>query len=352
MAKRSKKPVRRAPVAAVRSKRSGGRLYAGVDLGGTNINVGLLDASGRLLPGSQVNKKTQAIGGVAHVISRIADAVRDSCQQAGIRPRDLGGVGIGAAGAVDAQTGVVIRGQNLGFTRVPLGQRLRAALGVRIYVENDVNAAVYGEWRQGAIKDATDALGVWVGTGIGGGLILGGRLFVGGYKTAGEIGHVIAQPGAPFGRRTLEQNCSRTAVADRLMYLVATGHASVLEKSMAEERKKLAEKGEIDHTKMIRSRHIAAAYRAGDPITVRVVDESARLLGTEIAGVVSLLSLPSVVLGGGLTEALGEPYIRNVRKAVREEVFPADLKKVQVVGTTLRDTAGIIGAALLARENL
>lgn len=328
------------------------RPVVGVDLGGTNINVGVVDAEGRVLADSRLNKKTQAVLGPEVVIDRIIDAIRESCDQSGLSPRQLGGIGIGAAGAVDPRSGVVLRGGNLGFNKVPLAHRIRRRLGVPVYLENDVNVAVYGEWKMGACVGARDVLGVWIGTGVGGGLVLNGQLYGGGFLTAGEIGHMPLVLGAPLGRRSLEQNCSRTAIAERLISLVSSGHASMLKRSIEEERRRAREKGEIDPTKLLRSRHVAEAYRRGDDLTVKVVHEAAELLGTAIAGVVTLLSLPHVVLGGGFTEAIGDPWVREVRQAVRERVFPPELRKVEVLGTALRDNAGIVGAAMLARENL
>jgi glucokinase len=141
-------------------------------------------------------------------------------------------------------------------------------------------------------------------------------------------------------------------VAERLVFLAGAGYATSLKKSIEEERKKLKDKGDFDPSKLIRSKHIAQAFRAHDDLVYRVVEESAELLGVAIGGVVTLLSMPHVVLGGGFTEALGEPWVRMVRKAVHEHVFPSDLKKVEVLGTALKENAGIIGAAILARENL
>ena len=155
-----------------------------------------------------------------------------------------------------------------------------------------------------------------------------------------------------MGRRSVEQNCSRTAVAERLMSLVATGHPSVLRKSIEEERKKIKDKGDFDPSKLLRSKHISSAFESGDELTVKVVQETADMLATTVAGVVTLLSLKHVVLGGGFTEALGEPWVRLVRTGVRERVFPPELKRVEVVGTKLKDQAGIIGAAMLARQHL
>lgn len=332
------------------------RPIVGIDLGGTNINVGVCeptpDGTLRVLPESRVNKKTQAILGVSAVIDRIADAASESVELAGLTMKQVGGIGIGAPGALDATTGVVLKAPNLGFVNIPLAARLSKKLGRPVYLENDVNAAACGEWKQGAAVGVRDLLAVWIGTGVGGGLILDGKLYSGGLLTAGEIGHMTLIPGAPLGRRSVEHNCSRTAVAERLVFLVGAGHQSVLRKSIDEERKRLRDKGDFDPSKLIRSRHIAEAYKKGDELTHKVIEETAVLLGTAVAGVVTLLSLPRVVLGGGLTEALGEPWVRLVRAAVKANVFPSDLRKVEVLGTALRDSAGVVGAAALARDNL
>jgi glucokinase len=336
----------------------------GVDLGGTNINVGLVDQNGVMRAPSRVNKKTQAVQGPAVVIDRIADAVRESCDAAGIDPRKVHAIGVGAAGAVDTSRGVVLKGGNLGFTNVPLAAALGKKLGAKVVLENDVNAAAYGEWKMGATVGSQDFLAVWIGTGVGGGLVLNGRMYSGGFFTAGEIGHMTLLPGAPTGRRSLEENCSRTAISERLLALIASGHASILKDVVEHEKKSLLKKSEDDFAKkgksswqfesnkILRSKAIAEAYKKQDRLTVHVVNEAARFLGAAIGGVVTLLSLPQVVLGGGFTEALGEPWVREVRTAVREHVFPAECRKVEVVGTKLTDRAGIVGAALLARDYL
>src|SRR5262249_22386151 len=158
---------------------------------------------------------------------------------------------------------------------------------------------------------ATDALGVWVGTGVGGGLVLNGRLYQGGFFTAGEIGHMTLIPGAPYGRRSVEENCSRTAVADRLLALVSSRPASkgsgLVEKEkeqlLDKARKEIKDKGKVswqfETNKILRSKAISEAFGEHDELTHAVIDETAELLGVAIGGVVALLSLPHVVLGGG-----------------------------------------------------
>jgi glucokinase len=211
---------------------------------------------------------------------------------------------------------------------------------VPVLVDNDVNVALFGEWKAGAARGDRDVLGVWVGTGIGGALILNNHVYAGGYFTAGEIGHTILYPNAPMARRSLEQNCSRTAIADRLVALMRQNRKSML-----------LQLCDGDLTQ-IKSKMIAAAYSEGDKLTSEVLDETAQLLGVAIANVVTLLSLKKIVVGGGLTEALGEPWVKKIRKAVRETAFPERVQQVQVVASELEDDAGLLGAAMLAREKL
>jgi len=339
------------------------QLIVGVDLGGTNINVGLVDPLGKILAASRVNKKTQAAQGPQTVIDRIADAIGECCEQASTPVRSVAAIGIGAAGAVDTVRGLVLKGGNLGFVNVPLAAAIQKRLGPRVVLENDVNAAAYGEWKLGAAVNKSDFLAVWLGTGVGGGLVLGNRMYSGGFFTAGEIGHMTLLPGAPLGRRSIEETCSRTAISDRLLALIASGHPSSLKAVVEAEKKALLAKAQDDiqkkgkvswqfeNNKILRSRAIGEAFQRGDPLTLRVVEEAATLLGTAIGGVVTLLSLPHVVLGGGLTEALGDPWVKAVRKATRDAAFPAECKRVEVVGTILKDNAGIVGAAMIARDS-
>ena len=309
----------------------------GIDLGGTNMQIGVVDSNDTLRGVSR--KKTRSEEGSAAVLDRLCRGVVEACDDAGIRLTNLKAIGIGAPGAVDPDTGVVLEAVNLNWTNYKLARVLTRRLGVPVFLENDVNVAVLGEQRMGAAKGARDLLGVWVGTGIGGGLILNGSLYHGGFKTAGEIGHTWLFPGNPLGSRTLENNCSRTNVVLRLARLIASNHASVLPK--------LADGGQVEG---IRSKMLAKAYTDGDALTVKIVNETADMLAVGIANMVTVLSLPMVVLGGGLTEAIGKPFVDRVELRVREIAFPDRCKHVRVVESRLRDNAGVHGAAITARE--
>lgn len=318
---------------------------AGIDLGGTNMQVGVVRADARTAGHEKAllgvaRKKTKATDGLDPVLDRVEEAVREACDQAGIGVSDLAGVGIGAPGALDPSSGVVFEAVNLRWNDLPLADILAERFGVPVFLDNDVNAALYGEWVLGAARGARDVLGVWVGTGIGGGLILGGELFYGHHMTAGEVGHMLVFPKNPPGTRSLEHNCSRTAVVERIVRLIRSNRPSMLTEITGEKYEK------------IKSKALAAAYEGGDELTREVVDDAATLLGDQIGSIVTLLSLEKVVIGGGLTEAIGEPFVRRVREATREIAFPDVCKRVEVVASELQDDAGLLGAAMIATDRL
>jgi len=310
----------------------------GIDLGGTNMQIGVVDKDRRVI--GHGKKKTKPDEGRDAILNRIVEGIVEACGEAKVKLTDLGAVGIGAPGAIDPKSGVVLEAVNLRWTEVPLAELLKKKLGVPVFVDNDVNVAVWGEHQLGAGKKADDLLGVWIGTGIGGGLVLNGRLYYGTFLTAGEIGHTILFPGNPPGSRSLEHNASRTAIAERLSRLIRSNRKSVISKMVD---------GDLDS---IKSRTIAEAYKAGDKLTLDVIHNAADMIGISIAGLVTTLSLGRVVLGGGLVEALGDPLVDKVRESVRRNVFPEKCRQVDVVGTKLLDEAGVLGAALIAAERL
>ncbi len=321
---------------AKKRKRSG--IVAGVDLGGTNMIVGIVGKNCEIL--AQVKRKTKAAIGRDGVIDRIVEAIERACAEAGTNLQGLDAVGIGAPSAIDFDEGMVINAGNLGWKQVPLKSILEKRLNMPVAVDNDVNAAVWGEASLGAARNWKDVLAVWVGTGIGGGLILGGEIWRGSFHTAGEIGQMILYPRGGLGRRTLEEYCSRVSMVRAMETLIGFYPQSKMRAAFAAK----SEDG------MVGSSAIAAAYEAGDELAVRVVDDAADLLGMAIANAVTLLSVRAVVLGGGVTEALGKRYVDRVRESFEWNVFPSTLKKCHIAVGELGDRAGVLGAALLARS--
>lgn len=329
-------PARSASRNARPLSRRGKSFFVGIDLGGTNMQIGVVDANNILRGASR--KKTRAEEGSAAIIDRLARGVHEACEDAGITPAQVAAIGIGAPGAIDPDAGVVLEAVNLNWTDYKLARILSTRLRTPVFLDNDVNVAILGEQRMGAAQGATDVLGVWVGTGIGGGLILNGELFYGAHKTAGEIGHTILFPGAPLGERTVENLCSRTNVVNRIAALIKANHKSSLTRLVD---------GDIEK---VRSKVLARAYQEKDALTMEVVDSAADLLGLAISNYITMLSLPLVVLGGGLTEAIGNPFVQRVERSVRKYAFPDRCKTVKVVASKLRDNAGVFGAALIAKE--
>lgn len=312
------------------------RPVIGIDLGGTNMQIGVVDAVGKVI--GRTKKKTRAAEGFKAVVGRMAEGIEEACKDAGIQVRALGAIGIGAAGAVDPRTGVILQAPNLRWTNAPLARTLSNLTGKPVYVTNDVRAAVIGEHTHGAGKGSTHMMAVWLGTGIGGGLILNNKVYPGFFNTAGEIGHMLLLPGSPPGHRSFEHNCSRTAIADRITKLIRGGRPSLVTR--------LTE-GDLSEVK---ARVIADAYRRNDPLVREVVDDAARFIGIGIASINCAISLQRVVLGGGLTEALGEPLVRLVRASHNATVYPHILRKTEIVKTKLEDEAGVIGGAVFAQR--
>ena len=282
---------------------------------------------------------TRAEDGFAAVVERMGESVREVCDRAGVGFDEIGAVGVGAPGAMDPSLEIVLSAPNMRWTDVPLAARLREALpGKRVVIDNDVNVATYGEFRVGAAKEASGCLGVWVGTGVGGGLVLDGRLYRGVLGSAGEIGMTVLFPDLPREQFRMEHSTSRKFVTQRIVAAIEGGEESSLA-------------GMVREGKRVTAGDVARAYSEGDSVTQREVDRGAHLLGVSIANAVTLLALPLVVMGGGFVEALGDGYVGRVADSMRRHVHPASNgTKVGVRVTTLRENAGLLGAAMLALD--
>ncbi|MEQ8850809.1 MAG: ROK family protein [Phycisphaerales bacterium] len=314
------------------------RHVIGIDLGGTHMQLGLVNATGQIV--ARERQLTHADECADAVLASIASGVESLAKGQGMATGDIEAIGIGAPGAIDLEGGVVLEAPNLRWSDFPLGRRLSERLDGRpVIVENDVNVAILGEQRLGAGRGSDDVLGVWVGTGIGGGIIIGGRLHRGAFGTAGEIGQTILFPGGAMGHRVFEDVCSRKSTVDRIVELMHSNRQSSLHDLCD---------GDTDR---IDIRMVAKAYASGDELVKSLVDETARFIGISIANVLSVLSLSRVVLGGGMTEALGDPFVNGVADAMRAFVFPSSTaSKIEVRPTELADNAGLLGAAMLALE--
>jgi len=325
------------------TSRSTGKLVVGIDLGGTNMQIGVVNAANKIL--GRKGKKTKSEEGKAAVIDRLVRGVHQACEEANVPFKSVKAVGIAAPGAIDIPRGVVFEAPNLKWYNLPLKRILEQKLKCPVVVDNDVNGAVWGEYCLGAAKSRhnpknkflqDDVLGVWMGTGVGGGLVIGGKLFYGEFFTAGEVGQTVLFPYGKKGRLTVEDFCSRTGMARTIALRLKDFPKS-----------KLHELTE-GTGKVTGSKQLAKAFQMRDPLAVQVVNEAADLLGICIANWVTVLAIDTVVIGGGVSEALGEPYLKRIRASFEKHVFPARCKKCRLVLTKLKDDAGLLGAALLA----
>ncbi|MEM1108679.1 MAG: ROK family protein [Planctomycetota bacterium] len=307
----------------------------GIDLGGTNIQCGVV-TDGEVT--ARDDTKTKAAEGADEVIRRIVKLCDKVLEEASLKRKDVAGLGIGAPGAINIKKGEVIKALNLGWTDFPLQKILEKELGLPVVVDNDVNVGAWGEHQAGAGEGFDDLFAIFVGTGIGGGLVLNNRIFHGVNHTAGEIGHTLLSADAGLGRRTVEDLGSRTNIVNLLTQLIEGGHPSVVPELVD---------GDLSR---VRSKILAQAVKRDDPLTIRVAQQAATYVGQAIANTVTLLSLPCVVVGGGATEAMGEQWMGWVRGAFEAHVFPEELKSCRIVASTLGDDAGVVGAGLLAAE--
>jgi glucokinase len=314
------------------------RLVGGLDLGGTKIQAVLLD--GRRSVVAEAKHATPSDGGPEDVLDALAATLGEVCDAAGTRTRDLAGVGVGSPGAIDTRRGVVSDARNLPGEGAPIrmAAELRARTGTPAYVENDVTVGVHAEYVLGAARRSKSLLGVWWGTGVGGGLVLDGKKWEG-RGSAGELGHVVVKVGGArctCGRKgCLEAYAGRGAMELRARRLHKRGHRTELFKIMEKRGRTRLQSGVW-----------ARALEEDDPMAVALIDRAVEALGAGIASAVNLLDVSSVVVGGGLGTRLGEPYVQRIREAMQPHLFVDD-NPPDVACAALGDLGGAIGAALL-----
>ncbi|MCL6612500.1 MAG: ROK family protein [Peptococcaceae bacterium] len=311
------------------------RYVVGVDLGGTKIYTALADLRGRILAEARV--PTGAAGGPEAVMERIAETVRRVLGEVG--GAAPAAVGIGSPGMPDPATGAVYSSPNLGWDGVPLKKRMEEILGAPVLVDNDANLAALGEYSFGAGQGARHMAYVTVSTGIGGGLILDGRIYRGAGGGAGEIGHMVLDPDGPLcgcGRRgCLEALASGTAMAARARELVAAGRGKAI----------LGEAG--DRAGDITAVSVARAAAAGDAEAREIIFRAGECLGMGLANLINLVNPDRLVIGGGALGA-GEPLWAGMERELSARALRPALDRVRVVMASLNGRSGLIGAVALA----
>lgn len=313
----------------------------GVDLGGTNIVVGAMCADGSAMHAVR-SEPTRAEDGADGVTTRIVrlieDCIAETMSTTGATRASFAGVGIGAPGPLDRDTGIVLITPNLGWTNYPLRDRVSDAVKLPAALDNDANCATLGEWWIGAARGSKHAIGLTIGTGIGGGLILDGQLYHGASGIAGELGHTSIDAN---GRRCkcgnygcLEAYASGPAIAVRAREALGGDESSLLPTLVH---------GDLER---ITAQTVFEAAERGDQLARDVVRDTAHFLGTGIANLLNIFNPEVVVIAGGVTQA-GDALFEPLRAEVRRRAFKPAVSVCRIVPGELPGTAGVAGAVAI-----
>ncbi len=313
------------------------RYVMGVDIGGTNLVVGAVVTDGSAVVGLRT-EPTGAAHGADTVIDRIVAMARATMEEArqADSEAEFDGVGIGSPGPLDRKTGIVILTPNLGWVDMPVRDRIGSALRLPAWLDNDANCAMAGEWWVGAAKGARHAVTFTLGTGIGGGIVIDGRLLHGASDVAAEIGHITIETN---GRRCgcgndgcLEAYASGPAIARRAIEMIEAGAESVSPSLVG---------GALAR---VSAQTVYEAAGSGDPLALEVVQDTAKYLGVGVANMINILNPEVVVICGGVTQA-GDRLFTPLRREVARRAFRPAVQACRIVPGLLPGTAGVVGAA-------
>jgi glucokinase len=316
--------------------------YAGIDIGGTKISALVTDGAGRVL--GRGRKKSKPERGFHAVMERAVDCLAEACSEAGLTTAQLASVGVGAPSPV-LPDGTAIEAPNMGWRNAPLAVTLHELLGLPVYAENDCNVGTYGEFALRGGRSAGTLVGLFMGTGLGGGIVMDGRLVTGGSSMAAEVGHMtVVVDGRPCGcgkRGCLEAYASKTGMA------YAFKEAILLERRAS----LLAELIEEPGMDNVRSALLRRCWDEKDVVVREVVGEAARFLGVGVANLITLLGPETVVLGGGVLDALGKQLLPLVLESARMHTFPRRaFDETRLELASLGDDAVALGALAYAQK--
>jgi glucokinase len=318
------------------------KIWVGFDLGGTKMLATVFDE--KFKPLGRKRRKTKGAEGVDAGLERMIKTIDDALDDAKISASQLSGIGVGLPGPLDLDKGIIIESANLGWKNVKLQQLLTDKYKCPAILANDVDAGTFGEYRFGSGKRGRCVLGVFPGTGIGGGLVYEGKIFRGKNTSCMEIGHMMVEPRGRMcgcGRRgCLETVASRLAIAADVAMAAYRGETPVIFESAGTN---------LDD---IRSSLLADAVKAGDKVVERIIRNAAKRIGEAVANVSNLLAPDIVILGGGLVEALQDIFLDEVRSIVSKNVMDSFAKSIEVEVASLGDDAAVMGAAALIADKV
>ncbi len=312
------------------------KYYVGIDLGGTNIVAGLVDENYQILRKS--SRKTNRPRPAEAIAQDMAACALDAIKQEGLEPEQVEWIGIGTPGIANYATGIVEFSNNLGFYNVPLAEWVSQATNRPAFIENDANAAAYGEYIAGAAKGATNAVCITLGTGVGGGIIIDGKIYSGSNFGGAEIGHTVINMDGP------ECSCGRHGCFE--VYSSATGLVRMTKEAMEKHPESIMHKEAAERGK-VSARTAFDCMRKGDKTAKEVVDYYIRTLAAGITNVINEFQPDILCIGGGVCNE-GDALLLPVREIVAREVYTRNSKKnAEIVIAKLGNDAGVIGAAFL-----
>ncbi|MXW04982.1 MAG: ROK family protein [Gemmatimonadetes bacterium] len=314
--------------------------YLGHDIGGTKLAVTVADRNGKIL--RKIRRPTVADRGPRAVVASLVDMSREAMARAALSPAELAGVGVSCGGPLDTETGVVYAPPNLpGWDEVPLKAWLESALSLPVFVENDANASALAEWSFGAGRGCRHMVYMTMSTGIGGGIILDGRLYRGPGDTAGEVGHMtIVENGPACGcgkRGCLEALCSGPSIARRAREIAQEVPGSLMVDLAGGEPASITAETVMD------------AARQDDPAAREIVDETARYMAVGLGNIVNILNPEVIVIGTILVKAQ-DLLLEPIRAYLRRETWPRVYDTVRVVPAGLGDEVGDLAAIAVIRQ--
>jgi glucokinase len=324
------------------AKKAKSQHWVGFDLGGTKMFAVVFDDAFKAV--GKKRRKTKGNEGAEAGVERVISTIDEALADAGLGREDVAGIGIGCPGPLDLDRGVLLDSPNLGWRNVPLKKLLEKAFGCPSFILNDVDSGVYGEYRFGAAKGAHCAVGVFPGTGIGGGCVYEGKLLRGKTGSAFEIGHMQVDADGPLC------GCGRTGCLEAVASRLAIASAAVAAAYRGEAPSLLAEIG--TDLSQVRSGVLARSVEAGDCAVEQIIRRASRLTGKVVGDVVNLVSPEIVVLGGGLVEAMPKLIVPEVLRAARERAMPAYTDTFEVRAAELGDDASVLGAAAWAQAQV
>ncbi len=315
-----------------------GKVFIGVDIGGTKIQASLISETGKVLEAER--EKTPRNGGpeaVCQTLEHVIDSLLKSSQ---FDLRDVTALGVGVPGVVNPKTGEVIVTPNMSLAPFPLGQWLRDRFRIPAVVGNDCNLGTFGECWLGAGRGSRSAFGIFVGTGIGGGFVAKGKIWYGARMAAAEVGHIVMQMGGPLcncgNRGCLEALASRTAIERQLREAVAAGRGTVLTEWLTET------------DQLIRSSLLRDALEADDALVKETLEKAAEVIGHACLTIRHLFDPEVIILGGGVMEACGHFMLPIIQQVVADDKLPGAFRAGKLVASLLQDNAVVLGAAALA----